>query len=61
MRTSPSLVTIDPVPEHDGTAALNQTAGGFLYFLLFNVGKTTFLLSSLLPPSFSWKWLNWFS
>lgn len=59
--TSPSLVTIDPVPEHDGTAAFNQKAGGFLFFPLFNVGKTTFLLSSFLPPCFPWKGLNWFS
>lgn len=43
---SPSLVTIDPVPEHDGTAALSQKAGGFIFFPLSNVGKTTFLLSS---------------
>lgn len=48
MWTSLSLVTINPVPEYDGTAGLNQTAGGFLFFPLFNVGKTTFLLSSLL-------------
>lgn len=48
MRTSPSPVTINPVPEYDGTDSLNQTAGGFLFFPLFNVGKTTFLLSSLL-------------
>lgn len=34
--------------EHDGTAALNQTAGVYLFFPLFNVGETTFLLSSLL-------------
>lgn len=43
---SPSLVTIDPVPEHDGTTALNQKAAGFIFFPLSNVGKTAFFLSS---------------
>lgn len=43
---SPSLVTIDPVPEHDGITALNQKAAGFIFFPLSNVGKTAFFLSS---------------
>lgn len=43
---SSSLVTTDPIPEHDVAAALHQKAGGFIFFPLSNVGKTTFLLSS---------------
>lgn len=49
---SPSLVTIDPAPERDGTTAPNQEAGRFLFFPRFNVGKTTFLLSFLLSLVF---------
>lgn len=43
---SPSLVTTDSVPERDGSTALNQKAGGFVFFPLSNVGKTAFLFSS---------------
>lgn len=55
------LWALSPQILFPNTERLSQTAGGFLFFPLFNVGKTTFLLPSLLPPKLSWKRLNWFS